>query len=141
MNRTIRELNVNDPKRYIKYLEISLRGFKYKLLRDYSTQTLIRPSKNLELGLITLYTDGRLRIKKDFMWQGADYIFDTDSVIRPSLIHDCFCHLRNADMITQEDMVYVNDRFMNDCKTDGAWKIRYLPHRFLLKKYWQGLFS
>ena len=69
---------------------------------------------------------------------GAKVIKDTDSVIRASLIHDAYCEFVADGQIPKSEMKNINDRFRDDCKADGASKIRYATHRFFLKKYWQG---
>jgi len=141
MNQTIRRLNIEDDPRCIEYLEITGKGVKYRLLKDYFTYTDIFVPEDVELGCVGLYSDGLLHISTGYEWNGANVIKDTDSVMRASLGHDAFCELVSAGLIPKSEMKKINDNFMNDCQEDGASKIRYTIHRFFLKKHWQGWFS
>ena len=141
MNQTIRRLNIETETRCVEYLEKPCKGVKYRLQKDYFVQTLITCPEDIELGCIVLYKDGGLLISAGFEWNGANVVFDTDSVMRASLVHDAFCDLVNSQSIIKENMIEINNLYRQISKEDGASRLRYTAHRFALRKYRQGWFG
>lgn len=118
----------------------NIMDFKYVLKKEYSFHTKIRPKKVIYLtsvfGDITIRTTGRCIINKFTLWNGSDYVPDTDSSMRASLEHDMFCRLYNKGLLSKKWIPVINDRYKTTCKNDGMSWIVYNIRRAGLKIYW-----
>ena len=68
-------------------------GYKYQLVQDYEVRIEIT-GHNVKSDFIELTSDGRLKIKKYYCWDGPSGItVDTKNFMRGSLIHDALYQL------------------------------------------------
>ena len=80
----------------IKYTK----GWKYQLAEDYSQFVTIRPAKGVATDYIRLGMDGRLTVCKGYAWDGASGpAFDTETILRASLVHDALYQLMGMKLI------------------------------------------
>lgn len=88
--------------RYKKFHRPHKPNCKYKLMQDVCVATQIKPNGNLTAatGLVLLSTQsfsrteiGLLKIKKDYIWNGANVIWDTDANMFAALVHDALYHM------------------------------------------------
>ena len=70
-----------------------IRDFDYRMVETISIVTPIRPAKTIRSSCSTLCTNGRLYLKKGFLWDGASGGIDTKSVMIPSAYHDAGCSM------------------------------------------------
>ncbi len=86
----IRDIRIHDRKHarpgQVEFSE----SYPYKLQEDVCVQTKIQHGKRLitENELASLDKNGLLRIKKGFIWNGANVIPDTRSNMFAALVHD-----------------------------------------------------
>lgn len=70
-----------------------IRKFDYRMTKTISIVTPIRPTETIRSSLSTLATNGRLYLKKGFLWDGASGAVDTKSIMLPSAFHDSGCSM------------------------------------------------
>lgn len=100
-------------------------GYKYQLERTAFFHTAITPKsgQNIETQFLSLSTDGWLKIKAGYAWDGASGpTVDTTDSMRPSLAHDALCQLCRMGYIDPLVwMSYINDYFQKLCIEDGMF--------------------
>lgn len=118
----IADINAMASMRQIAYKQ----GYKYQLVADYVVRTPVRPGRDILHDWFVLTEEGVLYVLKGYAWDGASGpTWDTDSSMRPSLIHDCFCQMmkeRLIDYRTWEKTVH--QQFHDHCLEDGMWPFR-----------------
>lgn len=76
---------------YIFYKET---GGGYQLADSYECQIDIYPEQNIHVGLISLLTDGRLFVRRNYTWEGiSEQGLDDCTNLRAVLGHDALCQL------------------------------------------------
>ena len=103
---------------YIRY-----RGdYKYQLASEYRIKIKILPAENIVTEFIDLATDGELKIKNGYAWDGpSGPVIDTKENLRASLIHDALYQLMRLDKLKSRTYRKTADRiFRNICKKDGV---------------------
>ena len=69
-------------------------GYKYQLQEDYTVKIEIKPDATILTEYITLSTDGTLRVKESYAWDGpSGPTLDTSNFMRGSLVHDALYQL------------------------------------------------
>lgn len=110
--------------------------YKYVLLRAYSIQTKIIPTKEIILPYINLKINGNLLIKNGYAWDGASGItIDTDSSIRGSLIHDSFYQLMREKYLRKKNRLAADEILRDTCIEDGMYKWRANIWFFCVRKF------
>jgi hypothetical protein len=118
----IAEIDAMPSMRRIAYK----RGYKYQLVADYVVRTPVRPGRDILHDWFVLTAAGVLYVMKGYAWDGASGpTWDTDSSMRPSLIHDCFCQMMKERQIGYSTWsATVHRQFYEHCIEDGMWKLR-----------------
>lgn len=75
----------------MQYENIS--DFDYRITKTTSIATPMRPLETIRSSFSTLTTNGRLYLKKGFLWDGASGAIDTENVMLPSAYHDSGCSM------------------------------------------------
>ena len=120
----------------IAFSKIKKGAWKYLLEKNFEIQTKIKPKKAIHLGhYITLYTTGKLVIRRGFMWDGSSFCADTDADMVASLVHDALCLLIEACLLSRHYIKKVNDLYRFLCKRDGMPEWRYKLRRLGLRLF------
>ncbi len=107
----------------IRYTE----GWKYRLEEDYTIQTPVKPDFTIANSPYYVLTpDGMLYIREGFSWDGASGpTLDTQSSMRPSLVHDAFCQMMKDRKLDYKKWSPVVHKFFKDlCIEDGMSPLR-----------------
>jgi hypothetical protein len=99
-------------------------GYKYQLQDDYEAFISLCPPQDIVTEWVSLYTNGLLKIRHGYAWNGADWAFDTDEFMRGSLVHDALYQLLRELYLAA---VYRDaaDRVLQEiCLEDGMWALR-----------------
>lgn len=101
-------------------------GYKYQLKQSYSAVTPIKPDAPIASEFITLATDGTLRIKSGYAWDGpSGPTIDTVNFMRGSLVHDALYQLMRERQLNTATHREKADRLLQKhCKEDGMTSIR-----------------
>lgn len=100
------------------------RKYKYTLHSDYEYQTSIQVDKGRDLGLLAIATDGKLRIKKGYAWDGASGpAVDTKTIMRASLVHDALYQLMREGVIPQSQRERADMILREICIADKMSKL------------------
>lgn len=101
-------------------------GYKYQLVKTYTTQINIYPDKNIDTEFIKLTTMGKLTICKYYCWDGpSGPTWDTKSFMRGSLVHDALYQLIRQGYLDLEQHRELSDKELyRICREDGMSWIR-----------------
>lgn len=100
-------------------------GYKYQLVKDYTTETKIRPGATIDTDYIRLGMDGALTIKKSYAWDGpSGPTLDTKDSMRGSLEHDAKYQLMREEYISREWRETADEELKETCIKDGMWSGR-----------------
>lgn len=99
------------------------RRYKYTLFADYQHPTNIRPSHSISTKFIDLDSSGLLTIKKNYAWDGASGpVFDTQRIMRGSLVHDALYQLMREKQLPQKARENADWLLREICLEDGMPK-------------------
>lgn len=99
------------------------RRYKYTLFADYQHPTNIRPSHSISTKFIDLDSSGLLTIKKNYAWDGASGpVFDTQKIMRGSLVHDALYQLMREKYLPQKARENADWLLREICLEDGMPK-------------------
>lgn len=99
------------------------RRYKYTLFADYQHPTNIRPSHSISTKFIDLDSSGLLTIKKNYAWDGASGpVFDTQRIMRGSLVHDALYQLMREKHLPQKARENADWLLREICLEDGMPK-------------------
>jgi hypothetical protein len=103
---------------YIKYRS----EYKYQLANEYQINIAIIPKENIETEFINLDTNGKLKVKKGYAWDGpSGPVIDTEENMRASLVHDALYQLmRNNKLSSRSHRKAADQLFKDICKSDGV---------------------
>lgn len=136
-----------------KYAHIKDGEYKYKLVRPYSYNTIIKPIYPRKSDNVRLELDGTLYLSQGFQWDGATGAIDKvkhvlgigirEKIIRASCIHDALCNLIKDGELNIIYRKIADDIFREICKEDGMSWIRrqwtyYAIRGFVKMKYGWG---
>jgi len=112
-------------KHQIKYKS----GYEYQLHEDYDHPqqlSITAPGDDIVTDYIELSTDGHLRIKKGYAWDGpSGPTFDTPNFMRGSLMHDALYQLMRYKLIDKDTYRDDADRELaRICHEDGMSRLR-----------------
>lgn len=102
----------------------NIEDFKYRIIKTFSIATPLRPLATVKGEFATLCTNGRLYIKKGFLWDGASGAIDTDNVMLPSCVHDVGCSWYLKKLIDIDMRHEFDDLFKTLLKKQGMNTIR-----------------
>ncbi|MHC1697775.1 MAG: hypothetical protein AB9919_06905 [Geobacteraceae bacterium] len=103
----------------------SLEKYKYQLLGDYSSQTVIRPPQAIETEYISLTRQGLLTIRKGYAWNGANKpAINNKTIRRGSLVHDALYQLIGCGLLAIEHRITADQLLRIVCLEDGMIRIR-----------------
>ena len=102
------------------------KGYKNWLRKPYSVQTPIVPCRDIVSsgGFIMLDYNGVLHLKAGYAWDGASGAINTNTFMRPSLIHDGFYQLFREGKLSLNYRKQVDELLGSMCRADGMNKIR-----------------
>lgn len=101
------------------------RRYKYNLHSDYEFDTRIKVNNPGGLSLLTIDTEGKLKIKKGYSWDGpSGPTIDTKNFMRASLIHDALYQLMREEILPQTQRITADEILRNECRNDGMSRIR-----------------
>lgn len=102
------------------------KGFKYQLTENYTVQITILPVQNINTDYIGLDTDGTMRIKKSYAWDGpSGPTVDSLNFMRGSLVHDALYQLMREQHLDKESHRESADRLLQQmCIEDGMSTLR-----------------
>ena len=97
-------------------------GYKYQLAKDFNLKIPVKPTKNIVTQFIDLDTQGNLKIKDGYAWDGVSGpVIDTESNLRASLVHDALYQLiRNKCLKKSKHKDTADKLFRKLCKEDGV---------------------
>lgn len=107
--------------------KIHFRNTKHQLDHDCWFKVGVFPDKVLQTndGLVTLYQDGWLYIRRNYAWDGASGpTWDTKSCKRGSMVHDALSDLIKEGYLSPDLWTQCNVELYRLCKEDGMWAIR-----------------
>jgi len=88
-------------------------------------QTDIYPEKDIKTEFVNLDTDGWLRIKAGFLWDGASGpTIDTESTMRPSCNHDALYWLMLIGMLRDKNRKKADKELRKQLREDGMGRFR-----------------
>jgi len=100
-------------------------NFKYQLAEDEYCFVDIFPEKDITTDFIELKTNGWLKAKKGYSWDGASGpTWDDETNRTPSLIHDCLAQLIRQGKLPFQLVGKSNELLAEMCITRGMWKSR-----------------
>lgn len=114
--------------RQIKYES----GYKYQLKETafFRTSLTTKSGEAVKLAFITMSPDGLILVKAGYAWDGASGpTVDSDSSMRPSLLHDVICQLMRLGYVDRGYISYANNLFQQMCVEDGMFQARALIWR------------
>lgn len=98
--------------------------YKYTLFENYRHPTDFRPPHSISTRFIDLDTNGLLTIKKNYAWDGpSGPAFDTQNIMRGSLVHDALYQLMRDEYIPLEKREIADWLLREICLQDGMSKI------------------
>jgi len=114
-----------------------LHRYKYQLMDDYTIQTDIKPTQNIEFQFLSLSSEGLLTIRKHYAWDGPSGLtIDTRSFMRGSLVHDALYQLMRLSALDHNVYRKRADKILREiCLEDGmcrfrAWYVYQAVHIF-----------
>ncbi|MDO9041119.1 MAG: DUF1353 domain-containing protein [Desulfocapsaceae bacterium] len=100
-------------------------GYKYQLDRDYLVVIPITLDRDIYSDFICLRSDGLLRIKKGYAWDGpSGPTIDTRNFMRGSLVHDALYQLIREHGLDPVYRETADQTLRAICKEDGMTDIR-----------------
>ena len=101
------------------------KGYKYQLSKDYVLDTINMPPESITTGYITLLTDGLMRIKKGYAFDGpSGPTIDTHTFMRGALVHDANYQLMRSGLLPQSFRKQADDLLRQHCLEDGMSRAR-----------------
>ena len=104
--------------------------YKYQLVEDYRIKISVKPSFDIETEFIDLDTDGNLRIRKAYSWDGpSGPVIDTDKNLRGALVHDALYQLMRMSLLHYDGRLepyrkLADLEFRKICRADGVSAVR-----------------
>lgn len=102
--------------------------YKYQLTESYQYELDdLWPTRNdtIVAPYIMLSVTNVLVISKGYAWNGANFAWDTASIMRASLIHDALCQLIRKGILPYNPYRKLADHtFYRICREDGMWWFR-----------------
>ena len=103
--------------------------FKYQLINDYMIDIDFANPSNLQADFVELSSDGILRIKRGFVWDGVTGLaFDTRNFMRAALVHDALFHLLREHGANPALHQRADEMFRRIALDDGVNRIRVSIH-------------
>lgn len=100
-------------------------GYKYQLVDDYFVKVRVRPEKDISTEFISLSTDGFLRIKRGYAWDGpSGPTFDTKNFMRGSAVHDALYQLMRLEELARRHRKAADLELKLICLQDGMFSFR-----------------
>ena len=103
-------------------------GFKYQLAKTYRVDTNIKrddDAPNIATEFIMLNSEGRLRIKNGYAWDGpSGPTIDTKNFMRGSLVHDVLYQLMRMGTLDIKWRDQADKELKRICLEDGMSNIR-----------------
>lgn len=100
-------------------------NYKYQLVEEFVYQTNIKPKKTIRTYFITLQTDGLLRVRKGYVWDGPSGLtIDTKSSMQGSLAHDALYELMRKNLLLRRYRKAVDKLLRQICVEDKMWEFR-----------------
>lgn len=97
--------------------------YKYRLAKDYKIHIEIK--KDIVTDFIELTSNGDLKIKKGYAWDGpSGPTINTKSSMRGSLVHDALYQLMRESFIEFNNRKYVDDLLNSIVVEDGMSRVR-----------------
>ncbi len=101
------------------------KGYKYQLYEDYVVKIEIKPDQDITTSYIDLSSEGSLRIKTGYAWDGpSGPTVDTLNFMRGSLVHDALYQLMRENKIDRDKKNYADELLKTMCVEDGMSTIR-----------------
>jgi hypothetical protein len=83
----------------------------------------------------TLCRDGDMHVKYGYTWDGATWAIDSESLVKPSCIHDIFCELINAGLLDKRYQKIVDEFLITKIKCYWEWLRIHGTKRQKLKEF------
>ena len=100
-------------------------GIKYQLRKRVKIQTSIFPEAEIKLHFITLGTDGVLKIRKGFAWDGlSGGAYDSRNSMAGSLAHDALYLCLRSGKLDQKWREAIDNLMRRIFREDGVWWFR-----------------
>jgi hypothetical protein len=101
-------------------------GYKYQLKQNCAVEIEIKPDQGISTEFIELDTQGMLKIKRGYAWDGpSGPTLDTLTFMRGSLVHDALYQLMRGRHLDHNTCRETADRILRRiCKQDGMWSVR-----------------
>jgi len=120
----------------IEFEHVDIRSFKYRLTKKISCQTGIRRKETVRVGNIVHKTTGTVDLLVGYLWNGSNFVADTDEDMFASAFHDALCILRGLGLIPKHRMPDINDLYANHMRIHGMSAGRVKLRRAGLRLYW-----
>lgn len=100
-------------------------GYKYQLAEDYTSYVAIYPEADIKTEFIDLATDGLLRVRAGYAWDGpSGPTYDTKTFMRGSAAHDAGYQLLRMGLLPQSLRLDWDAVLIQLCKEDGMMAFR-----------------
>ncbi len=100
-------------------------GYKYQLVKPYTTYTAIRPKSLIKTDYITLTLDGFLTAVKGYAWDGpSGPTVDDGTNMRASIAHDMKYQLMRLRLLPESDRITADKELREDLDEDGMGYLR-----------------
>ena len=100
-------------------------GYKYQLCKDYKVEIEIYPYSDIITEYIELSSNGVLKIKRGYAWDGASGpVFDTKNFMRGSIIHDALYQLMRQGLLPTIWRDKADCLLRKICREDGMSWVR-----------------
>jgi hypothetical protein len=99
--------------------------YKYTLQQDCAIKTKIKPYAGGTVGCLSITPEGRLKIKKGYVWDGpSGPTIDTWTFMRASLVHDALYQLIREGLLPLDSRVKADELLRKMCLEDGMSRMR-----------------
>ena len=102
--------------------------YKYTLVEDVVVDVRIYPVNPIHNDYISLWSDGKLFIRKGYSWDGATGVPDLDCLMTSSLVHDALYQLMREGLLSKSmkersDVVFREISIKNNCPVILAYSM------------------
>lgn len=93
-------------------------GYKYKVEEDFTVMTRVIGYK-VSHEYYELNRNGELKIKRNFCWNGANFVPDIKTVMKASCVHDCLYQMIRLNLIPDSQRNEADETFKEVCLSSG----------------------
>jgi len=100
-------------------------GYKYQVAETYAVKVAIKAETEIITYFIDLHTDGTLRIKTGYAWDGpSGPAYDSKNTMRGSLVHDALYQLMRRELLPLSYKEQADLEMWRIMREDGMSRLR-----------------